>query len=327
MDKVSVIIPTRNRQASLCQTLVALSKQKAVIHEVIVVDSSDTPIDPSELQSRLEFNAFLLIPARPSVCAQRNEGIRRATGDYVLVLDDDMSVDANYIELCLDYFNQHPAALIVSGLVLDRGRSGDWDYRWPPISFLRLVWIFVFQLSIWSDPMETRSGALGGFLLRRIRQYYKNRGNGVSNAGWPVLTDFSRPCFRTRVYFLSAAMIKREWLLANLYTDKLDQHGIGENYGISINLEPAQGVFVLADARAYHHKSPANRLAEAEAYYRRVLALDYFSTRQRSASRKWLVWSLFGNLLTACAHLQGGWALRNCKLIGILLAGRNPLLK
>ncbi len=326
MEKVSVIIPTRNRKESLGRTLAALSKQKAAIHEVIIIDASDQPADPSELKNEFAFNACSLFQAKASVCAQRNEGIRRATGDYVLVLDDDMSVGEDYIARCLAFFESHPAALVVSGLVVDQGRSGGWEYKWPPISFLRLVWNFVFQLSVWTDPDEIEKNVFNAPFLRLVQRYYRRRGNGVSKAGWPVLTDFSRPFFRTRAYYLSAAMGKRDWLLANPYTEKLDQHGIGENYGISIKLRPEQGVFILADICAYHYKSPANRLAATEAYYRRVLALDYFSTLHGSASRGWLVWSLFGNLLEAGMHLQWDRVAKNCRLIGVLVLNRNPLL-
>ena len=94
---LSVIIPTRNRKESLYQTLAALFRQKAAIHEVIVIDSSDVPIDASELRAEFDFGALCLLRAGASVCAQRNQGIRKATGDYILVLDDDIVVDDHYI--------------------------------------------------------------------------------------------------------------------------------------------------------------------------------------------------------------------------------------
>lgn len=327
MEKVSVIIPTRNRKESLFKTLAALSKQKAAIHEVIVVDSSDTPIDSSELKSKFEFNSFCLLQTEASVCAQRNKGICRATGDFVFLLDDDISVDGNYIGLGLAFFESHPAALVVSGLVVEKNESGSWESMSQEISFLKLAWIFVFQLSIWTDLGETKKTMFNAPVLKWIQRYYKRRGNGVSKGGWPVLSHFSKPVLRSQIYYLGASITRRNWLVDNLYTEKLDQHGIGDNYGIAIKLLPEQGVFIMTDTCAYHHKIADNRLAATEAYYKRVLALDYFSTLQGSASRSWLVWSLFGNLLHACLHLQMDRAIKNCKLIGILFMNRNPLLK
>jgi glycosyltransferase involved in cell wall biosynthesis len=326
MDKVSVIIPTRNRKESLFRILGALSQQKTAIHEVIIVDSSDVPIDPSELENRFDFTACSLIRTAASVCIQRNEGIRRATGDFVLVLDDDNLLDTDYIAQCLAFFERHPAALIVSGLIVERNLTGGWDFTPPRISLIRLIWSFVFQLSIWTDLGEEAYEAGRGFLFTRVRGYFLRRGNGISRAGWPILTCFSQPFFRTQIYYLSAAMIKREWLAGNPYDERLDRHGIGENYGIAIKLQPEQGIFILADTYSRHDKSPANRLTENDAYYKRVLALDYFSSRHGTASRRWLVWSLFGNFLDACMHLRRDRVILNGRLIGILCLGRNPLL-
>jgi len=327
MQKVSVIIPTRNRRESLLKTLAALSPQKSVIHEIIIVDSSDTPIDSAEIKSRFEFNACFLLQAEASVCAQRNEGIRRAAGDFVLVLDDDNLVDENYVIGCLDFFNRHSTALVVTGLVIEKNVAGGWDITPPEISRFRLAWNFIFQLSSWTDLGDTDNSGDNGFLRALIREYYRRRGNGLSKAGWPVLTQFSKPFFRTQVYYLSAAMIRRDWLLENLYNEKLGSHGIGENYGITIKLRPEQGIFILRDICSRHDKSPSNRLAGDEAYYKRVLALDYFTALNGTASRGWLVWSLFGNFLDACLHLQLDRAVKNCKLIGIISMNRNPLLQ
>ena len=327
MERVSVIIPTRNRRESLCKTLAALAKQGTAIHEVIVVDSSDVPIAPAEVRAKFDFNACFVLHTRASVCAQRNEGIRRATGDFVLLLDDDISLDDDYIALCLVFFASHPAALVVSGLVLEQNQLGKWECVSPKLSFPRLVWNFVFQLGLWGDPDGVKSSRLNAFILERIQRYYRRHENGLSKAGWPILTNFSGPFFRSQIYYLGASVIKRDWLLANLYTEKLDQHGIGDNYGIAIKLRPEQGIFILTDTCSCHDKSPANRLAENEAYYKRVLALDYFTTLHGTASSGWLVWSLFGNFLEACMHLSMDRVIKNGRLMGLLSLNRNPLLR
>ncbi len=327
MQKVSVIIPTRNRQESLFKTLAALHAQNFAIYEVIIVDSSDTPIDVLEIKGRFEFNSCCLLRTEASVCVQRNEGIRRATGDFVLVLDDDNLVDENYVVSCLDFFNRHSAALVVTGLVIEKNMAGGWDITPPGVSLFRLIWNFLFQLSIWTDLEDADHHVSSGVLRKSIGRYYRRRGNGLSKAGWPVLTQFSKPFFRTQVYYLSAAMIKRDWLLGNLYNEKLGAHGIGENYGITIRLRPEQGIFILRDTCSYHDKSPSNRLAGEEAYFKRVLALDYFTALHGTASRGWLVWSLLGNFLDACLHLHLDRAVKNCKLIGLISMNRNPLLK
>jgi len=326
MEKVSVIIPTKDRKESLFKALAALAKQKALIREVIIVDSSDTPVDPTELKDTFSFDKCMVLRTRPSVCVQRNEGIREARSDFVLVLDDDNLVTEDYVARCLAFFASHPDAIVVSGLVVEKDGRDGWDITPPRISSLRLVWNLVFQLSIWSDLENADDEARSAMLSGALRRYCRRRGNGLSRAGWPVLTCFATPVFRTQIYYLSAALIKREWLFENPYEEKLDQYGIGDNYGIAIKLRPEQGVFILRETYAYHDKSPANRLARDESYSKRVLALDYFTTRNGSASRGWLVWSLVGNFLDDCLHLRVGRAMINGRLIGLLVLDRNPLL-
>lgn len=325
--KVSVVIPTRNRKESLLTTLEALFKQSDAVFEVIVVDSSDIPLTPEALPQNTSFLNFSLLHSKASVCAQRNLGIQKATGDFIFLLDDDITITDNYIETILAFLKNKPSTIAVSGLVVEKNYKGVWEYNFPEISTLRLIWTWVFQLGIWTNLASLKKKSFVTFLLGPIISFYKHKDNTVSKAGWPMLTNFSEPHFRTQIYGLGASIIKREWLLNNLYDESLGQHGIGDNYGIAIKLLPHQGIFVLSGIYAYHHKNTSNRLAEREAYYKRVLALNYFSVKQQSASKAWLIWSLFGNLLSALIGLNFGLCYKNLKLIFVLFTNNNPLLK
>jgi glycosyltransferase involved in cell wall biosynthesis len=74
---VSAVIPTRNRPASLHRALSALTRQERPPDEVIVSDASDLPLDANALAAAYPGLRLTYFPAVPSVCAQRNEGIRR----------------------------------------------------------------------------------------------------------------------------------------------------------------------------------------------------------------------------------------------------------
>ena len=327
LEKVSVIIPTRNRKESLQSTLEALSTQSHAVYEVLVIDASDVPLHPNDFPQRNVFLHFILCHSQPSVCAQRNLGIKKASGDFVFLLDDDIVVTANYVETILAFFRSKPSSVAVSGLVVEKNRKGDWEYNFPEISSLRLIWTWVFQLGIWTNVSTLKKGPIASFLLGPIIASYKHKGNTISRAGWPVLTNFSEPHFRTQIYGLGASIIKKNWLLNHLYDEKLDRHGIGDNYGIAMHLQSDQGVFVLSGIYAYHHKITTNRLAENEAYFKRVLALNYFSVKQQSSKKAWLIWSLFGNTCSAFIGFNFGLCLKNLKLIFLLLTNNNTLLK
>jgi glycosyltransferase involved in cell wall biosynthesis len=93
--KFSVVIPTMRRERILDATLESLSRCDPAPDEVIVIDAD------SEQSSRSVVTAFdqQVAPAvryhttEPSLTRQRNLGIEDATGDVVVFLDDDVSIE------------------------------------------------------------------------------------------------------------------------------------------------------------------------------------------------------------------------------------------
>jgi len=137
-------------------------------------------------------------------------------------------------------------------------------------------------------------------VIRWIKAYYRRKGNHLSLAGWPVLTQFSGTFFTTPLYSLGAALVRKDWLLAAPFDEVLDRYGMGDNYGVAAGIPPA-GLCVVTDAFVYHQKEASGRIRRPLQYFRRVLALDYFiSTKEtlRFARPGWLLWSLIGNALS-----------------------------
>lgn len=327
MPGISVIIPTRNRMESLLHCLKALREQEQEILEVLVVDSSDQAPEEKQLQEHSGLKNLSLIRSAPSVCAQRNLGIRSARGEFLLLLDDDISLEAHYLGSLAGHMQKNAELQVLSGLVMEKDETGQWQYKQKPPHPLKLLWRALFQLGLWADLSEQKPSWPWRGIYSILQAYYTRFNNGISKAGWPLISNFEAPVFYTRVYGLGASMIRRDWLLEHLYDEGLDRHGIGDNYGIAMALKPAQGIAVLSTCKAFHHKSQGNRLASDKTYYNRVLALDYFSSRFKSASRSWLCWSLFGNALSALARLDPKRFLKNLTLIWVIGTKRNPLLK
>lgn len=102
-ERVSILIPTIERYPYLRVLLAQLARQTVAPHEVIVVDQ--TPSAERDPVLRHEFSS---LPLRwitldhPGQCSSRNEGLRVATGDFVLFIDDDDEVPSNLLELHLD---------------------------------------------------------------------------------------------------------------------------------------------------------------------------------------------------------------------------------
>lgn len=295
--EVSVVIPTRNRPQSLMQVLTDLEKQTYPLKEVIVVDSSDVAVGIQELEKKFPGLNIQCLPSKASVCIQRNLGISTATAPYIFLCDDDITLPENYVKILMEHIkNSHAGA--VSGLVLQKER-GEWQYEYPPATFGRLFFAFVFQQSVWGDVDKMTVQFWQQPIHWLIKRYYQHKNNSLSLAGWPLITEFQLPVFCTTVYGLGASIIKKEWLVASPYDEVLDPHGIGDNYGVAMGFPEKKAIHVVCAAKAYHHQSSENRLESATTYYRRLMALHYFLKRCDRFdlwNRLWLMWSLIGNL-------------------------------
>lgn len=90
MTEVSVVIPTRNRMASLGVALNSVLWQRDVRLEAIVVDDASTDETRAMVSSLGEPRVRLIHHSASSgVSAARNDGAREATGTWLAFLDDD----------------------------------------------------------------------------------------------------------------------------------------------------------------------------------------------------------------------------------------------
>ncbi len=318
--QISVVIPTCNRKARLLSLLGNLNHSGLLPLEVIVVDSGEDRLLPADL-SLFENLKIIYLDAAKSVCLQRNTGIRLAKAPWVFLCDDDIEVPSHYLQALSEHIIAHPEAGAVSGLVLQQ-ENGEWRSQYPLRSVRELVWKYIFRLGIWGEIACSD----GNILVRKIKAHYRQKGNHISGAGWPVITDFSGQYFTSPVYGLGASLVKKEWLLQSPYDETLDRHGIGDNYGTAMGF-PAEGIHILNRAWVYHHQEKANRLQRPLQYLRRVLALDYFRKRKprlRHIKKRRLLWSLTGNLLAFIAGREGMMIWPAFKSIWMIGLGLNP---
>jgi glycosyltransferase involved in cell wall biosynthesis len=324
---VSVVIPTCDRPARLLALLENLERSIHPIREVIVVDSGDECVEPARLTAFPHLTVTYLRERR-SVCAQRNVGIRRARGTWIFLCDDDMEVPSDYVARLDAHIAAHPECGAASGRWLERRAGGEWTADQPEKSPLVLLWKYLFELGVWGEIQcgSRPPRALASWLERR----YRARGNCISQAGWPVITQAGGAFYRTPVFSLGASVVRRDWLLASPYDETLDSHGIGDNYGVAIGFPP-EGIHVVNDAYVHHHRSEANRLAAAAAHRKRILALDYFirtrpELRQLVSERR-LLWSLVGNGILHAVSGRGALARETLAAFVEIVRQRNPYLE
>jgi glycosyltransferase involved in cell wall biosynthesis len=95
---VTVLIPTIDRYPYLHTLLSQLGQQTVPPHEIVVVDQTPKASRDGKLASRFPGLPLQLISQdRPGQCTARNAGLERATGEYVLFLDDDVEIPPTLI--------------------------------------------------------------------------------------------------------------------------------------------------------------------------------------------------------------------------------------
>lgn len=124
MDKVSVIISTKNRTQDAITCLKSISIQTLLPDEIIIVDSSDTD------QLKAEFSAFhglniKYVRSKPGLTLQRNIGIKTSSGDILIFLDDDITLHKDYIKEIMHVFGSSRVRPIggVTGQIVNAGKA------------------------------------------------------------------------------------------------------------------------------------------------------------------------------------------------------------
>jgi FkbM family methyltransferase len=118
----TVVIATRDRPADLEACLRALEGQTVEnAFDVIVVDDGSVPA--VEVQSRRGLNVRVARTTGIGPGQARNVGVKASTADVIMFTDDDVVVDSDWIARALAYFEAHPGAVGVEGVV----RSLPWD--------------------------------------------------------------------------------------------------------------------------------------------------------------------------------------------------------
>ncbi|SRR5579883_397387 len=125
---ISVIIPTYGREEPLRNSLIDVLKQDYPNFEVLLIDQ--TPQHQPEIEAFLEELAaekkikwFRLQWA--SLPGARNYAVRRASGEIILFIDDDVQLHPGFLAAHAKNFLEKPDVGAVAGRVFDRMKLGD----------------------------------------------------------------------------------------------------------------------------------------------------------------------------------------------------------
>jgi GT2 family glycosyltransferase len=144
--KISCVIPTFNRGKVLVESIEMLMDQTHKAHEIIIVDqSTDVPVEVAErLERWAEASAIRWIKqAEPNASMARNRGALASTGDIIVILDDDIAVERNFIRSYATAFEDEKVRG-VAGQIL-QGKRETVDELDPRASDPEVGWMYCKQ--------------------------------------------------------------------------------------------------------------------------------------------------------------------------------------
>lgn len=116
MRKVSIIIPVYNAEKTIEKCVSSILKQTYKNYEVLLIDdgSSDNSLDVIQKYKKHE-NIKVLTQENHGVAYTRNRGIKEATGDYIMFIDNDDFIDSDYIEKHITAISKENSDIVMSG--------------------------------------------------------------------------------------------------------------------------------------------------------------------------------------------------------------------
>lgn len=122
--KISVIIATYNRSHSLVRTLESLAGQTLAPGrwEAVVVDNNSTDDTREEFAKFVAlnpgFNFRMTSETAQGLSPARNRGIAGARGEYLVIIDDDQTVNGDFLKTYTGFFDSNPGVAAAGGVII-----------------------------------------------------------------------------------------------------------------------------------------------------------------------------------------------------------------
>jgi len=164
MIKASVIIPTVNRAGRLEVLLRSIARNTVLPYEAVIIEQGDAVKTREFIESKqFPFPVRVYYQEQKSSSIARNRGVEEAGGEILFFLDDDMEIGDSYIEISLEYFQENPSVI---------GITGSFTKKEPAWNIKKFFAIFFL---IYSWRMKNIVLPSGSYDFIRGRNYYKDQ--------------------------------------------------------------------------------------------------------------------------------------------------------
>lgn len=141
MLRLSLLIATYNRSASLLRALESVAGQQAdaAAWECVVVDNNSQDDTAARVEAFRQahpiLNLRLVRETRQGLSHARNRGIAESHGAIVAIIDDDERINPGFVAAYLDFFDSHPCVAAAGGRIVAEYPAGRprWMSRWTEI--------------------------------------------------------------------------------------------------------------------------------------------------------------------------------------------------
>jgi GT2 family glycosyltransferase len=140
----TTVIPTKDRPARVEATVSALLSQTRLPARIVLVDASSPPLTPShELQERSSAAGveLVVLESEASTSGQRNRGVEHVETPLILLLDDDVTLHAEFVQVLIDRWERD--GLTAFGALVGTRMNGPRQRLLPRL--LRLVGMLHYQ--------------------------------------------------------------------------------------------------------------------------------------------------------------------------------------
>lgn len=163
-ELVSVVVVSWNVRELLLSCLASLEEaSRSVPCQTIVVDNGSTDGSPDAVVSSFPEIELIRNSENRGFAAAVNQGVERARGSWVLLLNPDAEIDGRSLELMRSFMRSHPDAGVVGAALVDQeGRAQPWGHRfpslWTVLAFLSRLEVLVPRWGL-SRRIEDRRSA------------------------------------------------------------------------------------------------------------------------------------------------------------------------
>jgi glycosyltransferase involved in cell wall biosynthesis len=226
--RFSIVIVTKGRPEPLRDALESLARAVPGPDEVIVVDgdaerTAERPV--AELAAKHPHLNASYLASEPGTARQRNVGIDAASGDVIVMIDDDCTVHPNLFAALAEAYRD-PGVVGVTGLIEEPARPARLGYN------NRVRWLLLGG---------GRGGTMTSFGFRR-----------------PIL-DLARAC-DTEFMYGPLMTARRELAAAVRFDEELSAYSLGEDDDFSYRLSRRGRLRFEPAAVVHHHELGRRRM-------------------------------------------------------------------